>query len=87
MAGDESGGKYLTLQDIAERLGWSINTARTMQHRANSRRAAGKSRPGDLPPPDHRFARTPVWLVETIEAWEKRRPGQGAGGGPKAPKQ
>lgn len=83
MAGEEISAQYLTLDQIAERVGWNIKTARTMQYRANSRRAAGQSRPGDLPAPDHRYGRTPVWLVDTIDAWEKRRPGQGAGGGPK----
>jgi predicted DNA-binding transcriptional regulator AlpA len=74
---------YLTLEQVAERAGWSLKTARTMQHRANRRRAAGEPRPGDLPEPDHRFGRTPVWLDESIEQWLHSRPGQGVGGGPK----
>ena len=84
MAGGESlHGEYLTLAEIAERMSWTIKTARTMQNRANRRRVAGQSRPGDLPKEDHRVGRIPLWLTTTIERWERDRPGRGAGGGPK----
>ena|SRR5689334_1235753 len=84
MAGGESlHGEYLTLAEIANRMSWTIKTARTMQNRANRRRAAGDSRPGDLPKEDHRVGRIPLWLTTTIEHWERERPGRGAGGGPK----
>lgn len=73
----------LTLADLAAFLGWTVKTARVMQHRANQRRAQGQSRPGDLPPPDRRYGRTPVWSLATITEWQARRPGQGSGGGPK----
>jgi hypothetical protein len=76
-------GEYLTLADIADRMSWTIKTARTMQNRANRRRAAGASRPGDLPKEDHRVGRIPLWLTTTIEHWERDRPGRGTGGGPK----
>jgi hypothetical protein len=78
--GDE---EYLTLDDIAQLLGWTIKTARTMQHRANRNRRSGESRPGDLPSADLKFGRTPVWRAATIDAWMRSRPGRGAGGGPK----
>jgi len=74
---------YLTLAQLAERVGWSLPTARTLHYRANRRRAAGDVRPGDLPAPDRRFGRTPVWLPQTIDQWQATRPGKGAGGGPK----
>jgi hypothetical protein len=83
MTGGEISGKFLTLPEIANRQGWSLKTARNRQHEANQRRRSGDSRPGDLPEPDHHVGRTPVWLEATIEAWEKGRPGRGAGGGPK----
>jgi hypothetical protein len=83
MAGEELSRTYLTLAQIADRMGWKLKTARTLHHRASRRRAAGKARPGDLPKEDWRFGRTPVWLEKTIDDWEARRPGQGAGGGPK----
>jgi len=79
----DSGQTYLTLQQVAERMGWTLKTARTMQHRANRNRSRDQARPGDLPPPDHRFGRTPVWRTSTIERWQAQRPGRGAGGGPK----
>ena len=78
--------RYLTLQQVADTLGWTLKTARTLHYRAARNRAAGAARPGDLPAPDQRFGRTPVWLEETIEDWKARRPGQGAGGGPKTPR-
>lgn len=45
------------------------------------RRRDGTSRPGDLPPPDRTFGRSPVWVSQTIDAWARSRPGRGAGGG------
>lgn len=81
--GESLHGEYLTLPQIAERMNWTVKTARTMQNRANRRRAAGQSRPGDLPKEDHRLGRVPLWLNTTIDQWERDRPGQGAGGGPK----
>ncbi|OKH62361.1 hypothetical protein EB74_16955 [Mycobacterium sp. SWH-M5] len=83
MAGDDLSEKYLTLSQIAERNQWTLKTARNRQHEANRRRREGRPRPGDLPAPDHHIGRTPLWRVSTIDAWEKNRPGQGAGGGPK----
>lgn len=74
---------YLTLEQVADDLGWTLKTARTLHYRASRNRAEGTVKPGDLPPPDHRFGRTPVWLEQTIEDWKDRRPGRGAGGGPK----
>ncbi len=81
--GESLHGEYLTLADIADRMSWTIKTARTMQNRANRRRAAGNSRPGDLPKEDHRVGRIPLWLTTTIDHWERDRPGRGSGGGPK----
>lgn len=81
--GESLHGQYLTLAHIAERMNWTIKTARTMHNRANRRRAAGDSRPGDLPKEDHRVGRIPLWLTTTIDNWERERPGRGAGGGPK----
>ncbi len=74
---------YLTLQQVADHLGWTLKTARTLHYRASRNRAEGNVRPGDLPPPDQRFGRTPVWLERTIEDFKDHRPGRGAGGGPK----
>lgn len=76
-------GEYLTLPQLAERMDWTIKTARTLHYRATRRRAEGTSRPGDLPKEDHRVGRIPLWLSTTIDLWEAERPGQGAGGGPK----
>lgn len=54
---------YLTSADIAERLGVKIETVRQYKLR------------GDLPPPDDYVGRSPVWKDETIQAWERERPG------------
>lgn len=59
----------LTLDGIRQRYGWTAATVR--QYRTA----------GVLPEPDAVFGRTPVWLPGTLDAWERTRPGQGAGGG------
>lgn len=56
---------YLTNEQVADRLG--IKRGSIHQYR---------QRPG-FPPPDEKIGRTPVWKTETIEAWEKARPGRG----------
>ncbi len=56
---------YLTAEQLAERLG----IKRGSVHRYRVR--------GALPPADEKVGRTPLWKVETIEAWEATRPGQG----------
>ncbi|MEV2277687.1 hypothetical protein AB0I72_19075 [Nocardiopsis sp. NPDC049922] len=53
---------------------------------AEKRRRDGAPRPGDFPPPDRKYGRSPVWLPETIDQWVENRPGRGAGGG-RPPKQ
>ena len=75
--------RQLTLADLATHMGWTIKTARVMHYRATRNRAAKTPLPGDLPAPDHRYGQTPVWDQHTITAWQARRPGRGAGGGPK----
>lgn len=52
---------YLTLDDLAERWGVKHNTLRVRRSR------------GQLPPPDMVVSRIPMWLPETIEAYERDR--------------
>lgn len=59
----------------------TYKTVRGYHQHAEQRRRAGTPRPGDLPEPDERFGRSPVWLPETIDRWASSRPGHGAGGG------
>lgn len=54
---------YLTIEQIAARLGVKPATVRQYHHR------------GDMPPADEHVGRSPVWKVETIDGWE--RPGLG----------
>lgn len=72
---------YWSLYDLADVLGVTYNSARTYHGRAEINRRRGNPKPGDLPPPDRRFGRSPVWTPETIESWMPTRPGRGAGGG------
>jgi predicted DNA-binding transcriptional regulator AlpA len=72
---------YLGLPELSEMLGVTYNSARTYHGRAEINRRRGKSKPGDLPPPDRRFGRSPVWRLSTIERWMPHRPGRGTGGG------
>lgn len=73
--------RVLDLAALAERQDWTITSARTLHKRAQRRRREDKARPGDLPPPDGHAGRAPWWFETTIVDWEKRRPGQGIGGG------
>jgi len=77
----------LSLAQVAELVGVEYRTIRNYHQMAERRRRESAAtgvdvtRPGDFPKPDDVFARTPVWKVSTIRAWEKRRPGRGVGGG------
>lgn len=68
------GGGYLTYEDVAEMTGFKVESLRTMHWRAQRNRAAGKSTPLDMPPPDQVFGRTPTWKPATIRAWMALRP-------------
>lgn len=69
--------KYLTLSDIAGRIGVGVESIRVYHQRANKHRKDGDPRPGDLPEPDAVFGRSPVWREATIRRWESARPGRG----------
>lgn len=73
--------KELTLAEIAERIGVTVDSIRVYNQRAAKNRRDGKPKPGDLPPPDRIVGRSPVWKLRTIIQWEAKRPGRGAGGG------
>lgn len=88
---------YWSLRELAVVLGVTYNSARTYHGRSEINRKHSANpvkkceacqngehypRPGDLPPPDRRFGRSPVWYPSTIEQWMPNRPGRGAGGGP-----
>lgn len=72
---------YWSLHELAEALGVTYNSARTYHGRAEINRRRGTPKDGDLPPPDRKFGRSPVWHPETIQNWLPTRPGRGAGGG------
>jgi len=61
--------RYLSLADIAERLGLQASTVRMYRSE------------GRLPEPDAMTGPTPGWLPETIDEWHASRPGRGVGGG------
>lgn len=72
---------YLALADIARVIGVGIDSMRVYHQRAARNRRDGTTKPGDLPPPDETFGRSPVWASDTITTWIAERPGRGAGGG------
>lgn len=76
-----SAARLLTLAEIAEHLGLGVTTVRNYHQRAERNRREHRERPGDFPPPDQHFGRTPVWRAATIAQWQRTRPGRGAGGG------
>lgn len=72
---------YLSTADLAELLGMKPASLRFL--RAQSR-PGGRYANDPFPEPDLIIARSPAWSGERadeIKAWNKRRPGQGAGGG------
>ncbi|MXM66100.1 hypothetical protein GR925_22275 [Streptomyces sp. HUCO-GS316] len=71
----------LDLEALAEKTGLTYATVRSYHNHAEARRRDGNPRPGDLPPPDKRFGRSPAWLEKTIDELLANRPGRGAGGG------
>lgn len=79
--GRVAGKDYVTLEDIAELLGVKHHSAQVYHQRATRNRRAGEPRPGDLPEPDARFGKSPVWERRKIVKWMEKRPGRGAGGG------
>ena len=84
MATTNSPEGLLDYEGLAAKLGISVESARAYNSRAldHRRKAAitgdpNHVRPGDLPAPDVYFGQSPAWRVETIEAWDKARPGRG----------
>ena len=78
----------LDLRAAAEVVGVAYRTMRNYHQTAERhRRLAEKNddptfiRPGDLPPPDETYGRSPVWKLSTIKKYMHDRPGRGAGGG------
>lgn len=55
---------YLTLNDLAERWDTTNGALRTRMYR------------GQLPKPDRTFGKSPVWLPETIEEYERATNGR-----------
>ena len=58
---------YLSLKEFAERVG--IQAATLAKYK--------------LPDPDAMTGTTRGWLPETVDVWQKNRPGKGAGAGRK----
>lgn len=57
--------RYLSVAEVAERIG--VKNASAAGYR--------------LPEPDALVGRTRGWLPETIDEWNRNRPGRGIGGG------
>lgn len=69
-APDES---FWGIGEVAEFIGVTYNSARTYHGRAEINRRRGAEKIGDMPPPDRRYGRSPVWRPETITEWLKWR--------------
>jgi hypothetical protein len=66
---------WAALQGITKSSADSIRT------RSNRRRKEGQPKAGDMPAEDQKIGPSPYWKMSTYRAWEKSRPGKGAGGG------
>ena len=73
--------KYLSIVEVAQRLGLGEKTIRNYHQAAARHRREKTPKPGDFPEPDDVRGRSPGWLPETVDTWLASRPGQGAGGG------
>jgi len=72
---------YLTTADIAALLDMKPASVRFLRTQS---KAGGRYAADPFPEPDITIARSPAWSAERadeIVAWNRRRPGQGAGGG------
>ena len=67
----------MDLEDVAERIGVTLLSARLYHNQATRRRREGTTLPRDLPEPDSVVGRSPHWKKDTIEEWIARRPGKG----------
>lgn len=61
--------QYLTLADIASRVGSTAGALRQFHKRSTANREAGKPGPRDLPPEDIRLGLTPGWRDDTVAQW------------------
>lgn len=76
--------EYMTLEQIAAEIGVAVGSVRVYHQRAAKNRREDSTLPGDMPPPDRVFGRSPAWRSDTVRAWIARRPGRGYGGKRKA---
>lgn len=65
--------ELVSLEEIAAMIGVQANTMHVYMRRARVNRDAGTPRPEDLPEPDLRTPRSPMWLRETVKDWIARR--------------
>lgn len=65
MINSDPNDPLLEIADIADRLGIKV---------ASVRRYIARN---DLPEPDTRVGRSPLWKTSTIERWERSRSGHG----------
>lgn len=63
----------LTIAEIAPMIGVTEASARVYHERATRRRREQTPGAKDMPAPDDRFGRTPVWRRSTIDAWKRVR--------------
>ena len=63
----------LTIKDIADVLGVQEKSARLYHEVSQRHRRENKVREKDMPEPDMRIGRTPVWFRDTVTAWQALR--------------
>lgn len=75
---------FINIRVWAALQGVKVGSVHRNRTAAEARRKAGESRPGDMPPAAEKETQTlgfPVWSMASYRAWEKNRPGKGAGAG------
>lgn len=61
--------QLLSVEDVAEALGVKVASLRVYSSRASKSRMEATSTSADLPLPDYRFGRSPLWHASTIKNW------------------
>lgn len=65
----ESGDRLLSVEDVASALSVKVASLRVYSSRASKSRMESEGSSTDLPSPDYRFGRSPVWRESTIRKW------------------
>lgn len=68
-----TGDRLVGVEDVAGILGIKVSSLRVHSARSTARRSSGNTIAGNLPEPNYKYGRSPVWLESEIIKWAKTR--------------